>query len=278
MLSLLPLRALYFMSDILFFPFYYCVRYRRKVVRKNLVNSFPEKSTKEIIQIEKKYYSFLCDYLFETLKLLSISEKEIRKRMTFEGIEAMEKAMSDNKPCIICLGHYCNWEWVTSIMLHLNKMFFCGQVYQPLKNIMADKLFLKIRGRFHANNIPREKVLRKIAELRQENKNFIIGFISDQTPNWASIRLWIPFLNQDTPVFLGPERIARQTGAAVFYADMTRIKRGYYHCKTVLISEYPKELQENVLTEKYFKLLEENIKKMPQFWLWSHNRWKRQRK
>jgi KDO2-lipid IV(A) lauroyltransferase len=258
---------------------YYFIRYRRKIVRKNLLNAFPEKDIKTIIKIEKKFYSFFCDYTVETIKLLSMSEKNIRRRITFEGIENLIKEMGNDKSCILYLGHYCNWEWATSIPLHLsdNRNFSFGQIYQPLQNKLFDKLFLEIRGRFNSQNIPRKNVLRHIAALKQKNKQYIIGFISDQTPQWHSNYRWIDFLNQDTCVFMGTERIARQTKSVAFYADITRKKRGFYHCKFVLLSANPHELPEYNLTDLYFRHLERTIQRNPPYWLWSHNRWKRPR-
>jgi KDO2-lipid IV(A) lauroyltransferase len=247
-------------------------------VRKNLLNSFPDKGLKEIIKIEKDFYSFFCDYVVETLKLFSMSEKEMKRRMSFGGVDTMEAQMGNDKSCILCLGHYGNWEWISSLSLHINKKIYGGQVYRPLRNQLSDKLFLKIRGRFGAKSIPQEQILRKIVHLRNDKKQFMIGFIADQVPIWTSIKYWIDFLHQDTPVFSGPERIARQTGSVVFYADVKRIKRGYYHCEFIPLSSVPQELPEHALTDKYFKCLENTILRVPQYWLWSHNRWKRQRK
>ncbi|MDR2650818.1 MAG: lysophospholipid acyltransferase family protein, partial [Prevotellaceae bacterium] len=263
--SLLPFRALYFFSDILYFPLYYCIRYRRKIVRKNLLNAFPEKDLKTIIKIEKKFYSFFCDYIVETIKMFSLSEKNIRKRMTFEGLDDVIREMGNDKSCILNLGHYCNWEWITSIPLHLsdNSRLCFGQVYQPLQNKLFDKLFLKIRGRFNAQSIPRKSVFRNIIGLKKENKQFVIGFISDQTPQGNSDHRWIDFLNQDTCVFLGAEHIARKTQSVVFYLDITRIKRGYYNCKFVLLSACPHQLPEHALTDMYFRHLEETIRHNP---------------
>jgi KDO2-lipid IV(A) lauroyltransferase len=247
-------------------------------VRKNLIHSFPEKDLKEIIKIEKGFYSFFCDYVVETVKLYSMNEKEIKKHISFAGMEEVEKAMGKNRSCILYLGHYCNWEWVSSIPLHINKEIVCGQIYHPLENKLFDELFLKVRGKFGAENISMNDTLRRIAGLRREGKQFMVGFISDQAPHWNAIRHWIDFLHQDTPVFSGTERIARQTESLVYYVDIKRPKRGYYHCEFIPMSETPQELPANVLTDMYFQLLEKTICRNPQYWLWSHNRWKRQRK
>jgi KDO2-lipid IV(A) lauroyltransferase len=234
---------------------------------------------KTIIRIEKRFYSFFCDYTVETIKLFSISEKNIRRRMTFEGVEDLIRETENDKSCILYLGHYCNWEWVTSIPLHLsdNRNFSFGQIYQPLQNKLFDKLFLKIRSRFNSQNIPRKNILRSIANFKLKNKQFVIGFISDQTPQWHSDYRWIDFLNQDTCVFLGTEHIARKTQSVVFYVDIKRIKRGYYKCKFILLSASPHELPEHNLTDLYFRHLEKTIQCDPPYWLWSHNRWKRPR-
>ncbi|MDR0833967.1 MAG: lysophospholipid acyltransferase family protein [Candidatus Symbiothrix sp.] len=271
------MKLLYFISDILYFLAYYVFRYRRKVVRKNLLNSFPDKDLKEIVKVEKKFYAFFCDYVVETSKLCFISEKEIKKRITFDGMEQVMQTMGNDKSCVLYLGHYGNWEWVSSIPLHVNKNIHCGQIYHPLENKMFDKLFLKMRKKFGAENITMKDTLRRLITLRREDKQFMVGFIADQVPVWNAIRHWLNFMNQDTPVFSGTERIARQMQSVAYYLDITRPKRGYYHCKFVLMTAEPQNLPEFELTDMYFQLLEQTIKRNPQYWLWTHNRWKRQR-
>lgn len=275
--SLLPLWFLYGVSSLLYYPLYYVLRYRRKTVRQNLLNSFPEKELPEIIQIEKKFYAFFCDYAVETLKLCSITEKTMRKRMTFSGMDKLQEAMGKDKSCVLYLGHYCNWEWISSIPLYMDKDIKCGQVYHPLRNKISDKLFLKIRSRFGAINIPMQTTLKKILTYQKANQQWIVGFISDQGPKWNSIHYWLNFLHQDTPVFTGVERIAHRTKAVVFYMDVKRIKRGYYHGEFVPMTLDVESLEENELTGLYFKLLESKIKENPQYWLWTHKRWKRKR-
>ncbi len=275
--SLLPFRILYFFSDLLYYPLYYLVRYRRKIVRKNLTNSFPEKNLSEIIQIEKEFYSFFCDYLFETIKLLSISEKEMRRRMKFEGMEEMNAYFREGRSGCLYLGHYCNWEWISSFPLHVEEGVVAGQVYHKLENKTFDDLFLHLRGRFQAVSIAMNDTFRKIVELRREGKTMVMGLIADQVPIWRSIHYWTDFLNQDTPVLTGSERIARQVNFVVFYGDVFRVKRGYYVCRLVRLSDAPKDLPEFQLTELYFRELEKTIRRDPPYWLWTHNRWKRTR-
>lgn len=275
--SLLPLRLLYFFSDLLYFPLYYCVRYRRRVVRKNLVSSFPEKSLKEILRIEKEFYAYFCDYLVETLKLFSISEKTMSKRMKFEGLEQVAEESAQGRSSSMYLGHYCNWEWITSLTLHLKDGMFGAQVYHPLENGVTDKLLLYIRARFGGVNVKMEDTFRVIMEWKKSGQKNIVGYISDQVPGYGSIHYWTDFLHHDTPVLTGAERMSAVTDASVFYGDIYRVKRGYYVCKVVKIADSLKEHPRFYATEQYFRLLEGTIRREPQYWLWSHNRWKRTR-
>lgn len=274
--SLLPLRLLYVFSDILYFPLYYCVRYRRKIVRKNLREAFPEKRLAEIRQIEKEFYSFFCDYVMETIKLFTMSEGQIRRRMTFGGTDKINEVIK-SKDCVVYLGHYCNWEWISSLPLHVDKSenVVIGQIYHRLENKALDKLFLGMRGRFHATNIEMQMALRHLVRYKQENKRFIIGFISDQSPNWNFINMWTDFLNHKSSFFIGAENIARLTDATVWYLDVKRLKRGYYHAEIIQMTDQPKSIPQYDITVDYARRLEQTILRTPQYWLWSHNRWKR---
>lgn len=279
-MSLLPLWALYIFSDLVYFPLYYCVRYRRKIVRKNLVNSFPDKSLKEIIKIEKGFYSWFCDYVVETIKVRSIGKENMRRRMTFDGLEEIYARMEEKGQtlCFAYLGHYCNWEWVASLPLWTGEKLNCAQIYHPLENELMDSLFLEQRSRFGAENIAMNDTLRRMVSLRKEGRKTIIGFIADQTPHWNSIHLWMNFFNQETPVFTGTERMAKQLDACLCYIDIRRPRRGYYeaHFQLMDLNEIP-TTSEYPITETYMRLLEQTIKCAPSYWLWSHNRWKRKR-
>ncbi len=274
LLSLLPLWLLYGISDLIYFPLYYLVRYRRKIVRKNLVESFPEKSEEEIIRIEKDFYHFFGDYIMETIKLFSMSEKQMRRRMTFGGTEEVNRCL-ETRNCIIYLGHYCNWEWVSSLPLYLRKEVVPGQIYHALENEAFNDLFLRLRGRFGAVNIEMMSALRQLVQYKRDNKRFIVGFIADQAPNWDYIHFWTNFLNHKSAVFTGAERIAKSVNAVVVYLDITRVKRGYYHAEFVKMADTPKIVPEYELTVDYARHLERTIRRAPQYWLWSHNRWKR---
>ncbi|WP_455672366.1 lysophospholipid acyltransferase family protein [Phocaeicola sp.] len=279
LLSLLPLKLLYLFSDLLYFPLYYCIGYRQAIVRKNLVESFPDKDIKEIVRIEKQFYRFFCDYMVETVKLFSMSKKQIKRRMTFSGTDEIAKRLEKEGKnfCFVYLGHYGNWEWIASLPYWMPESVLCGQIYHPLKNKAFDKLFLYLRNQFGGECIPMKETLRRIIELKRAKQKTVIGFISDQAPKWNSIHHWAEFLHHDTPVFTGTERIGKQVDALIYYADVKRVKRGYYHCEFKQLADNAKAVPDYGLTDMYIRNLEQMITAAPSFWLWSHNRWKRTR-
>lgn len=277
--ALLPFGMLYVLSDILCFFVYKVIGYRLKVVRQNLAACFPDKTEEERRVIERRFYRHFCDYFVETIKLLHISDEEMRKRMQFDNLELVRELMVRGNSVLMYLGHYCNWEWVTSITLGFKgeEMVQLGEIYKPLKNKAMDNLFLKIRSRFGSLGIPKSDTLRVIVKLRRERKQTIIGFIADQTPSVRNIHYWTNFLNQDTPVFTGVERIAKQTGFAVTYLDIEKVKRGHYKASVRLITNRPQDEPEFKITEDYARAMEKTILREPAYWLWTHKRWKRTR-
>ncbi len=278
LISRLPLGVLYVLADLCFPLLYYVARYRRKVVTENLNNAFPELSPRERHKIRRRFYRWFCDYVVETLKLLSISRQEMMRRMVIEGVDEMERSLETKPFVFIFLGHYCNWEWVSSIPLWYQKEDSHGaQLYRPLKNKAFDRLFLEMRSRFGSENISKYEALRHILQLRRDGKKTCIGFISDQTPGWNSIHDWVDFLHQDTPVFTGTERIAKKVDAAIFFADIRRVRRGYYHLVLRRMTDEPKDFPDYALTEQYMRELEQIIRRQPHLWLWSHRRWKHRR-
>lgn len=253
---------------------YYIVSYRLKVVRKNLKASFPEKSDKELRKLERRFYHHFSDYFVETIKLLHISDKEIQERLVFKNAELIKDLMKGDNSGIMYLGHYGNWEWVTSINLLFEKDALLGQIYRPLKNKIFDDIFLKIRSRFKSVGIPKNNTLRAIINYKREGQKILIGFMSDQTPAWNNLHYWTKFLNQDTAVFTGVERIAKQTGFWVTYLDIIKVGRGKYTAEVKLITDNPSEEPEFAITEKYIREMEKTILRDPAYWLWTHKRWK----
>jgi KDO2-lipid IV(A) lauroyltransferase len=278
-LALLPFRILYFLSDVLYYFVYYAARYRRKLVRKNLRNSFPESSSKELLKIEKTFYHHFCDYFFETLKLLNISDARMKRHFVFKNEELVQYFLKQGKPVILLLGHFGNWEWVTSITLWMknDENLVIGEVYRPLKNKVSDLFFRRLRKRFHSSGFLKDEVYRDILTMQKNGKNWLLGFMSDQRPSKRNAQHWMQFMNQDTPALAGTEKIAKHTRAVVCYLDITCVKRSYYEGKVKLITENPTETQEFEITEKYMQALEKTIRKHPAGYLWTHNRWKYKR-
>lgn len=277
LLSLLPLCVHYVLSDALYFLVYRLLHYRVKVVRKNISESFPEKDASELRQIERGFYHWFCDYIVESVKLLTMSQRQMKRRLVFKGTDVVDQVVAEGQSCAVYLGHYCNWEWITSLPLWVTPAAQCGQIYHAIENPLFDRLFLRLRQRFGAVCIPMAETLRRIIKYRQEGRPVVIGYIGDQVPFWNNIHHWCQFLNHDTPVLTGTERLARQTGHAVFYMDVRRVRRGYYEAEFQLISREPKQLAEYEVTDEYFRRLEASIRRDPTCYLWSHNRWKRTR-
>ena len=275
--SLLPFRVLYAISDVFFVLVYYIVGYRKRVVRQNLESSFPEKDTNELRSIERGFYHFLCDYFLETIKLLSISKEKMQQHFEIRGVEEMEKCFDEGQTCAAILGHYCNWEYFTSIGLafHRYPEAVIGLIYHPLYNKVFDRLFIDLRQHFGGTCVPKKDVLRYLVTCKRERKMSLFGYISDQAPKWNNIHLWIPFLGHDTPVFTNGETLMRKMNNAVFYPDIQRPRRGYYIVEWQLITRTPNDLEENAIIKEFFRRLEESIRREPRYYLWSHNRWKR---
>lgn len=266
-----PYRVLYFISDLIFPILYYVARYRRKVVRKNLVNSFPEKSEKEIIKIEKQFYRHFCDYVMETVKLMHISDDEMRKRMRFTNIEIIEEMRKDGRPFFVYLGHQGNWEYVTSISLWVDPSLSGCQIYHPLSSKVMDKLMYRLRNRFNTVGIPQKNTLRTILTMMKEGKQPLLGLIADQRPQRYPEPEWTTFLNQDTPIITGGETLGRRLDAHFIYGSIKCIRRGYY--EITLQPIVPVEGEEYSYSKQYLRMLEKDIKDQPHMWLWSHKRW-----
>lgn len=276
-LSLLPLRLLYVLSDGLYFLMAHVVKYRHRVIWKNLRASFPDKTEVELRAIEKGFYRYFCDYFVETIKLMTMSKEELMRRMTFSGVETVNAVLEEGQSVGFYLGHLGNWEWITSLPHWLTKKAVSCQIYHPLENAEIDRLFKDVRERQGAHCIAMSESLRKIVQFGRAGQPVIVGYIADQSPLWWNIHHWVTFLNQDTPVFTGSERIVKHTHQAFVYGDVRRIKRGYYHCELQLICRDTKEKADFELTDIYFQRLEATIRREPAIYLWSHNRWKRTR-
>lgn len=279
-LSLLPMGCLFVLSDVLIYPVvYHLVGYRRKVVRANLTNAFPTWSASERKHIEKRFYHHFCDSFMEMIKVLSMSPEEATRRMRFLNPDVVTDFASKNQGVLVVLGHYGNWEYQPFLFLHMIKH---GNqqghsVYRPLKSRAFDYLYQRIRTRFNGNVVTKEETYRLVVRLRRANIPGVFGLVSDQSPSRNNLHYWTTFLNQDTAILTGPERMAKQTGFAVVFADVTKVKRGYYQTHFICLTDQPKAEPENSLTERYARLMEASILRDPAYWLWTHKRWKHKR-
>ena len=200
-LSLLPFRVLYGISDFFYLIMYHIVGYRKKVVRKNLSSSFPEKTPQELKEIERGFYHWLCDYFVETLKLLTVSDETLLKHIEFRNAEQIEEYYDKGQTCAAILGHYCNWELLsaTGLAFKRHKEAVCGLIYHPLRSKIFDMLFKDIRQSKGGVCIPKQEILRYLVRYKREKRMWLFGYISDQSPKYLNIHCWLPFLNHDTP-------------------------------------------------------------------------------
>lgn len=271
LISLLPFWFLYKISDVIFFLLYYVAHYRRKVIDDNLLHSFPEKPQAERDRIRKEYIRYLADLIVESVKLLSISETEVKKHVQVPNPELVTKYFGDGKSVLGILGHYGNWEMNA---LRFSQLFNEPRVivYKPLSNQFFDKVTYKMRSRFGATLVSMKSTFRKLVEYK--NQRTVTVLVGDQTPAKPDVKYFTNFLNQPTAVFLGVEKLAKLTDSVVVFCDIRRIKRGYYQCKFVPLFTEPKSTADYDITNAHVQYLEEVIKEAPQYWLWSHRRWK----
>jgi KDO2-lipid IV(A) lauroyltransferase len=273
-ISYLPFFLLFILSSFFYFIVYYLIRYRRDVVMQNLRRSFPEKTDAEIRAIARKFYQNFCDVIFETIKLLTISKDTFKKRcaMTPHALSTFARYFANNQSIVGVMGHCGNWEWgAISHQLYFDRMI--TGVYHPLSNKQFDGFMLKLRSRFGGDIVPMHALYKRLLFLREKGISTTIGLIADQTPPPESA-YWTTFLNQDTPVFNGPEKLAKKFNYPVVYLAITKKRRGYYELDTEVICELPGEMAPGQISALHTAALERNIKKQPHTWLWSHKRWK----
>jgi len=276
--ALLPMPVLYRLSDIFFFLTYYLIRYRRKIVRANIKNAFPDKTEKERSLLERRFYRHLSDYIVETIKLAHISQEELLKRAVIRNPEVVCNLMDrGHTTFIMVMGHYGNWEWFSGTATWFKGRTSIFQIYRPLSNSAFDRLFLNLRTRFHAFGIKKNEAFRDIINLTRNKSQALVIFIADQTPSKANLHYWTNFLNQETAFLTGPERIAKKLDLPVIFADTQKTGRGHYAVDLRLITEHAKNTPEYWITEQYARLMENCIQRDPAFWLWTHNRWKYKR-
>lgn len=274
--SLLPLPVLYFLADYIIYPLVrYLVRYRLKLVRKNIRLSFPEKSGKERMAITNAFYHHFADILVEIFYGYRVSDDEMRQRVVFENMEVLEDLARKKHGVIAYLGHVCNWEWIADVGKQFtDKSIVEYNVYRKQKNANADQAMLLLRSKRGGECVEKNLLLRKLVQLRHADHPFVIGLIADQKPSPRNAHTWTTFLNQDTAFLDGGELLARKFDLGVVYANITSPKRGYYRIHFHVITDNPQTMPQNEITLSYARMIEANILQQPERWLWTHNRWK----
>ena len=274
LLSKLPLRALYFLSDIFYLLIYHLVGYRKKVVFQNLRNSFPEKSEREIQKIVKSFYRHFADLIVETVKAAGIGEKEFKKRMIIKNPEVINRFYAQGRSVVMITMHYSNWEWTNIFPFFLKPRVLA--VYKPLHNLHFDRFMQNIRERFGAETVPASSVLRRLIKANRQHELVAPGLVGDQTPP-AFHKLWAMFLNQETLFYPGPAAISRKFNHPVVFIRIDKSRRGYYELTFETLFENPEHHTETEIMEAYVRKMEETITDKPEYYLWSHRRWKHKR-
>lgn len=271
-LSRLPFRVFYWVSDFFYLIIYKLLKFRVKVVRKNLSIAFPFKSKDELLEIEKKFYRHFCDTFLEMVKSYGMDEKEMKKRMIYTNLEVLKKYENENRSILFMCGHYASYEWLLSLAYYLKHKSYA--LYTPLSNKYFDKLVQKIRMKHHSYLLPRYTAHREMKKHKDNHDVCCYGFASDQIPNNRK-NYMRAFLGLRTPVFTGAERLGKQLNTVIVFAKIEKIKRGYYQTTFEVLAENPNEFVDYQITDYFFERLNQLIYAQPEFYLWTHNRFKR---
>tara|TARA_R110000868_G_scaffold410962_3_gene701114 strand:+ start:5372 stop:6244 length:873 start_codon:yes stop_codon:yes gene_type:complete len=271
-ISILPFRLLYLVSDCVYVLIYYIIGYRKKTVNYNLRLVFPDKSEDEIKNIRKKFYHHLCDMFLEMLKTMTISEYELKKRFKIINPEEFKRLESLDKSIILIFGHYASWEW--SIVIQ-NYIDFKGlAVYKQLANPYFDKLVRDIRSKFNTSLISTKETIGFINNLEIKNIKSITGFLSDQSPKVTNDVYWKDFMGIKVPCFTGAERLAKKLDFTTAYLKVVKVKRGYYEAEIITLAENPNAFKDYALTDMFLQEVEKQIYIAPEYYFWTHKRWK----
>ncbi len=270
LLSLLPLRLLYVISDGIYGLIFYVFKYRRSIVMSNLLIAFPEKTEKERKAIAKKFYHNLIDMFIETIKMVTVSDKFLEKRI-LGNLDMVDQIYPTGKSVQIHVGHNFNWEW-GNMVLSKNTAFKLLAVYMPLTSKVMEKFFYKLRTRNGAIFLRATRM--KEDFLPHANTQYLLALVADQSPGHPTNAWWIDFFGRPTPFVKGPAKAAIANNTAVVFAFIHKPRRGYYEANLTLATEDPSTLTEQELTQKFVTYLEDVIRQYPEMWLWSHRRWK----
>ncbi|MBT8245224.1 MAG: lipid A biosynthesis acyltransferase [Winogradskyella sp.] len=272
LISILPFRLLYGLSDVLYIFIYKIFGYRKSTVKANLRLVFPKKSEKEINKITSKFYHHLCDMILEAIKSMTISEASMKKRMTFSNIDLIKNLESQQKNIMLMCAHYGSWEWIFILQIYINYKGYA--VYKRLSNKYFDKLVKRIRAKYNSHLITTKETYNVLTETQQNGELTINGFVSDQSPKAHKALHWSEFMGIKVPMYVGAETIAKKFDMAVVFFMVKRIKRGYYETTFEIITETPNNHKDFEITDDFFKRVEEQINEAPEYYLWTHKRWK----
>jgi KDO2-lipid IV(A) lauroyltransferase len=274
-ISMLPFRLLYIFSDFVYLIVYYIIGYRKKTVRENLALALPHLSDDERLVIEKKSFQHLCDMFLEMIKTMTISTKEINNRFVFTNLEVYKKLEEQDKSIAMMLAHYASYEWVISMNSYIT--FNGYAIYKKIANPYFDKLVRDIRSRFKAYLITTKETIPQIISNKKNNSLSIYGFASDQSPKVTSAFHWQKFMSIEVPVHTGAEILSKKYDMNVIFLKVKKVKRGYYEASFEVLSENAKEVPNYEITDKFLKLVEQQIYEAPEYYLWTHKRWKHKR-
>jgi len=271
LLSRLPLSVLYLLTDCVYVLVYHVWRFRRGLSLSNLRNSFPDKSAAELELIARQAYRNACNMMAEVLKGAVIGEQELRQRVRILNLEAVTRFTQAGQSVIMLASHHCNWEWLL-LASCLEQGVRVDAVYKPLRVAAIDRFMLEMRSRFGGNPLPARDFLVDVFKRRRAARVFAL--VVDQTPRHDEAKHWTRFLNQDTAFFVGADRIARITGAPVFFVGIERVRRGYYEARLQLLAEPPYDAEDAGIIERYARAAEAHIARHPADWLWMYRKWK----
>ena len=271
-ISILPFRILYMFSDVVYFLIYHVIGYRRKVVRENIAMALPYLSEKERLLIEKKSYHHLCDMFLEMVKTMSISQKEMDRRFVFTNLELYQNLEKKQKSIALMCAHYATYEWVISMNKHITFEGFA--IYKKINNKYFDKLVKDIRSRFKATLITTTETIPVMEKNLRTNHLGVYGFASDQSPQATRAYHWAKFMGIETPVHTGAEMLAKRFNMNVIFLRVKKVKRGYYEATFELMFENPKEVPNYQISDEFLRRVEKQIGEAPEFYLWTHKRWK----
>lgn len=275
-ISILPFRLLYAFSDFLYLIIYRVFGYRKKVVRDNLKLVYPDKSEKELKQITKLFYHHLCDMMVESIKSITISAETMRAHFTFKNIELIKELEAKNRSIVLMCAHYGSWEWIFILQTYVSHKGYA--VYKQLSNPYFDKLFKRVRAKYNSHLITTKQTIPTLIKSKQNGELTINGFVSDQSPRLSKTHHWGSFMGIDIPVFTGAEMLAKKLDMSVVFFKVKRLKRGYYETTFELMAENPKEYPDYEITDDFLKRVEKQIHEAPQYYLWTHKRWKHRNK